>query len=97
MICEKCGVETEGYRRRGPSHPVIPYCKICYNPKRWKRCGECKATMTAGCRVCRSCRKRSLLIAKVVRLNTELQVAQMELNSLGRPTIHPASQAVPLA
>lgn len=81
MKCEKCGVETEGYRRPGPGHPRIPCCAVCYNPKRWAYCG-CGGRKGAKANHCKRCRGVVVLENKIVKLKGATADAQAKLDRL---------------
>lgn len=82
LKCEKCGKETEGVRRRGPGHPRIPYCHVCYYPKRFAWCPECGGVMAAKSKSCGGCRRKKVLRRKIERLEEEIKKAKAELEGL---------------
>lgn len=77
--CEKCGEQTEGVRRRGPSHPRIPYCKVCFYPRQYRRCPDCNKAISARSKACKNCYTIGVLEARMVRLNKQLAVTQDRL------------------
>ncbi len=81
MKCEKCGRDTKGFRRNGPGHTVIPYCQVCFYPKRWAYCG-CGRIKGAKSSNCHECRSKQLLQAKKTRLEADLAAVSQELDHL---------------
>jgi len=81
MKCEKCGKDTKGFRRNGPGHPTIPYCKVCFYPKRWAYCA-CGGVRSAKSNACHVCRAKNLLAEKIRRLQAGIDVARKELERL---------------
>lgn len=94
MICEKCGKETDGFRRRGPGHPTIPYCRVCFYPKRfaWCACGKVKS---AGAFGCGTCNEKRVLAKRIPKLEAELQKAKDRLAFLENPKPAPEPEKAP--
>lgn len=81
MKCEKCGRDTKGFRRNGPGHPTIPYCKVCFYPKLWSYCA-CGGARSAKSIACRTCCRKELLAAKIRKLQAGIDAAHKELERL---------------
>jgi len=91
MKCEKCGRDTKGFRRNGPGHPTIPYCKVCFYPKRWAYCG-CGSSRSAKSVSCHTCRRKEVLALKIKKLQAGIDAAHKELERL--ESLAPQEKAV---
>jgi len=91
MKCEKCGRDAKGFRRTGPGHPTIPYCKVCFYPKLWAYCA-CGGARSAKSNACWTCRRKGLLAAKIVKLQAGIDAAHKELERL--ESLAPQEKAV---
>jgi hypothetical protein len=81
MKCEKCGRDTKGFRRDGPGHPTIPYCRVCFYPKRWTYC-VCGGVRCAKSNACRTCRRKEVLGQTIKKLQAGIDAANKELERL---------------
>jgi hypothetical protein len=81
MKCEKCGRDTKGFRRNGPGHPTIPYCKVCFYPKHWSYCG-CGGVRNTKSKACHACRRKEVLGQTIKKLQAGIDAAQKELDRL---------------